>query len=267
MYLIVALHALLGLIVGSFLNVVILRHNTGRNLSGRSRCLSCNAHLTSWQLIPVLSWVVQMGRCVACGSRISWQYPLVEVATALAFASIAALALPFFEHVLSLLIAAVLVLIAAYDFRHTIIPDEWAYAFGGFALIYAALALPLSAWPLHIAAGPVVAFPLAALWYVSGGRWMGLGDAKLSLGIGWVLGIPHGLIALLAGFLIGAIVSVLVLLPLPYLYRFVRAVTPMRVSQKETETFTMKSEVPFGPFLIAGFALVWAALAFGIGVW
>ena len=132
--LIAFMYALFGLIIGSFLNVVILRHGA-RSVGGRSGCLSCNAPLRPYDLIPVFSWLALGGRCRDCGSRISKQYPLVEATTAILFAFIGSALLPISLTLVSLIIAALLVLIAAYDIRHTIIPDEWVYAFAFFALV------------------------------------------------------------------------------------------------------------------------------------
>ena len=76
---------ILGLCVGSFLNVIILRRGK-RSLSWRSECMSCAKTLAWYDLIPIASWVILRGRCRACGSSISIQYPLVEAATAILFA-------------------------------------------------------------------------------------------------------------------------------------------------------------------------------------
>jgi leader peptidase (prepilin peptidase)/N-methyltransferase len=76
---------ILGLCMGSFLNVVILRRGR-RAFSGRSSCMSCAKTLAWYDLVPVVSWVFLRGRCRACGSSISIQYPLVEGATAILFA-------------------------------------------------------------------------------------------------------------------------------------------------------------------------------------
>ncbi|MFA4853534.1 MAG: prepilin peptidase, partial [Bacteroidales bacterium] len=77
---------LLGTIVGSFLNVVIFRFNTGRTITtGRSICMNCNRDLRWYELIPVLSFLIQSGKCRRCASKISHQYPLVEIVTGLVF--------------------------------------------------------------------------------------------------------------------------------------------------------------------------------------
>lgn len=80
---------LFGLIIGSFLNVVIYRYNTGRSVQGRSGCLSCGKTLSAVELIPLFSFIFQKGKCHGCGSKISWQYPLVEFSTGIAFTLIA----------------------------------------------------------------------------------------------------------------------------------------------------------------------------------
>src|SRR5271170_6149081 len=81
-------YGVLGLIVGSFLNVVILRRGA-RTIGGRSACLHCGAPLIWYDMVPVASWIILRGRCRSCGTRISVQYPLVEATTAIFFALIA----------------------------------------------------------------------------------------------------------------------------------------------------------------------------------
>ena len=78
----------LGLIIGSFLNVVILRYNTGRSFGGRSACMTCQSELKAYELIPLFSFITLRGRCLSCKTKISIQYPLVEFATGLIFAGL-----------------------------------------------------------------------------------------------------------------------------------------------------------------------------------
>jgi leader peptidase (prepilin peptidase)/N-methyltransferase len=269
------IYGLFGLIIGSFLNVVILRHGA-RTVGGRSGCLSCGAPLLWYDMVPVASWLALRGRCRACGSRISIQYPLVEAATALLFAiiGIAALSIPL--KLAALAIAALLVLIAAYDIRHTIIPDAWVYSFALLAFVVSSpFALSTAGESgatgilLLLLAGPVCALPLFALWAVSRGRWMGFGDVKLALGIGWLLGLPSGLSAIFLAFVIGAVISLGMLLVQHLRVRVSRrARTPGRITGlgSETHGLTMKSEVPFGPFLIAACLLLWLLMMFSISV-
>lgn len=259
---------LFGLIVGSFLNVAILRHGA-RSISGRSACMSCGAQIKWYDLLPVLSWIFLRGRCRACGSSISAQYPLVELATGLSFALVGAsqamfgIALPFF-----LALTAFMVMIAVYDILHTIIPDEWAYMFALFALVTSIIE-PLYTGPLIylLLAGPATALPLFVLWLISGGRWMGLGDAKLALGIGWLLGPVYGPYAVMGAFVIGALISVCILIPLPYIRNAMRSmysgrgIAGLRLGNIG---LTMKSEVAFGPFLIMSTFLIWILLLYSV---
>lgn len=220
--------------------------------------MACGKTLSLIDLIPVLSWIFLRGRCRHCGSRISIQYPLVELCTGVLFGLVGYIvwgsaSAPFDAvHIAltlcSLIIVGVLVMIAVYDTLHTIIPDEWVYLFAGAGLLTHFLASQGTGESILVAlmAGPIVASPLFALWLVSRGRWMGLGDPKLALGIGWLLGIPLGFTALFLSFVVGALISVLVFIPLSSL-------------RKGGEHITMKSEVPFGPFLIASTVFVWFA--------
>jgi leader peptidase (prepilin peptidase)/N-methyltransferase len=251
--------ALFGAIIGSFLNVVILRRGV-RSLGGRSSCTSCARPLEWYELVPVLSWLALAGQCRTCGSGISWQYPAVEALTAILFAFIAAAPLPFTYQMSAALVACLSIVIAVYDIRHTIIPDEWVILLSMSALMFswAVGAFSFSPWEALLA-GPFAALPFFLLWLVSGGRWMGLGDAKLALGIGWFLGILDGFRAIVLAFMLGAIVSVCILLPLPYLIHALRRFG----AHASVRAFTMKSEVPFGPFLLAAMWIVWLAGAYG----
>jgi len=261
------LFGLFGLTIGSFLNVVILRKGA-RPLTGRSACFSCSTQIHWYDNVPVVSWLVLRGRCRTCGSRISLQYPLVELFTGILFfiagagLSLALLAEPFFILYLFAIsgVIALLVAITVYDIRHTIIPDAWAYSFAllAFGLAFFTQSLPL---PYLLLSGPAAAILPFSLWYVSKGRWMGLGDAKLALGIGFFLGPAYGVVAVFSAFIIGAVVSVCILLPLPRVIHFLRNKGIAGLSPRAAH-FTMKSEVPFGPFLIAGFFFVWFSLLY-----
>ncbi len=236
---------ILGTIIGSFLNVVILRWNTGASIAvDRSRCFSCGATLHWYELIPVLSFLAQGGRCRSCGSKISWQYPLVEMVTGVLFALIVWLFPPLslaaiLTDLLFFAIWSTLVVIVVYDMRHKIIPDIFAYllAFFGIVLILIHASNGVFNW-WNLAAGPLLALPLFLLWLVSGGRWMGLGDSKLMLGIGWLLGLNAGGAALILAFWIGAAVGIVLIV-----FRRV----------------AFKSEIPFAPFLVAGTAVAFFA--------
>jgi len=249
-----------GTIVGSFLNVVILRYNSGRSIvSGRSSCPHCRHELGLFELVPVISFLVLGGRCKKCGSKISWQYPMVELLTGILFAAI------YFKDIcqvlakscqlsiflipnslfliLDLIVFAILIVILVYDMRHKIIPDGLVYAFTALSLVKMFLMAPPGVLGgafsyLNLLAGPLFFIPFFLLWYFSGGRWMGFGDAKLALGIGWFLGFVGGLSAIILGFWSGALIGVILLIV-------------------EKRKVTMKSEIPFAPFLILGLTLVY----------
>ncbi len=244
---------LLGTIIGSFLNVVIYRFNTGKSIAvGRSICMTCNKTLRWYELIPIFSFLVQNGKCRRCASTISHQYPLVEFGTGITFALIAFYFLPLLQisevtYILLIclysFIFSLLTVISVYDIRHKIIPDKlvYIYAFISFLSIFVnhtgvgtLFVIPSL---LALVSGPLFALPFALLWLVSRGRWMGLGDAKLILGIGWMLGPMQTLAMLTLSFWIGAIVSLAI----------------MFFSKRK---MNMKTEIPFAPFLIISTIIV-----------
>lgn len=232
---------LLGAVIGSFLNVVIYRFNTGMGLSGRSICLYCGKELRFYEMVPILSFLFLGGRCASCKSRLSLQYPLVELSAALFFTFAAAHATVLYGGGMLavyatylFLMGSILIVIAAYDMRHTVIPDALSFLFAALALVRI-LFFPgvFESTLLALLAGPLFAFPFLLLFLVSKGRWMGLGDAKLALGLGWLLGAAGSVVAFLLSFWIGGTVA-LVLLAL------------------RKKGITIKSEIPFAPFLALG---------------
>ena len=238
-----------GIIIGSFLNVVILRYNTGFTLKGRSKCLSCSRTLTWKELVPLASFIAQKGACRGCKSKISWQYPIIECTAGLLFVFI------FIEFpplnigsalitALYLIITALLLVITAYDIKHKIVPDMFVYTFAIVAFIklfvtVSAVGLPVFHMPLLIDlfAGPILALPFVLLWLFSKGEWIGLGDAKVVLGIGWMLGFVGAVSALVLAFWIGAAVSVVWML---IVFRKIKT----------------RYEIPFAPYLILGMYIV-----------
>jgi len=257
---------ILGTIVGSFLNVVILRYNSSVSFfSGRSFCPSCGKNLSWYELIPIVSFIILRRKCAGCESKISWQYPLVEIATGLLFL------LTIFNFQFSIfnietamitlyywIIWSVLIIIFVYDLRHKIIPDGLVFLFAGLSLVH----LIFSTWRFDLQvgdflAGPLLALPFAALWFFSQGRWMGLGDAKLALGIGWFLGLAKGGSAIILGFWLGAIVGIFLIL-----------LGKLSISKPWLRQFGFKSEIPFGPFLILGtiitFFFGWSVFDLGL---
>ncbi len=232
---------LIGLCIGSFLNVVIYRYNTGWKITGRSKCLSCGKTLAWYELIPLFSFFFQGGRCTGCNSRLSWQYPLVEFTTGALFVGIYeifgfTIGTPYYAIVWSLLVA-----IFVYDLKHKIIPDGLVFSFAFLSLFVNMLfvRIPSEAISLLVA-GPAVAFPFLFIWLISKGKWMGFGDAKFGLAMGWMLGMNMGYAAITLAFWIGALIGILVMV--------------FRLGNLH-----MKSEIPFAPFLVIGTAFVFFA--------
>lgn len=271
-HIIIFLVFVFGTIIGSFLNVVILRYGTGKNVFGpreRSMCFSCGKKLEWYELIPVLSFLILRARCTGCRSPISWQYPLVEVATGLVFVGIFAKNFQSFfifdsyiflisdlqtvltQSLIQAIIWSILIVITVYDLRHKIIPDGLVYAFSALALTLAFF-FPINAggsFAGAVLAGVALFCVFAGLWFVSSGRWLGFGDAKLVLGVGFLLGLVGGVSAIVLAFWIGAVVSIIVI--------FIGRLSSVRVVQcsrllEPVGRLTMKSEIPFAPFIILG---------------
>ena len=249
---------LLGLIIGSFLNVVILRYQTGRTLYGRSGCLSCGKKLNWSELLPVISFLWQKGRCRSCQSKISWQYSLVELLTGLFFTLVYWHSVGQWPEVIFYwLIAALLIIITVYDFKHQIIPDKFVFIFVLLGLLRPLVLFNelneqiLANLGWLVLGGLVTALPLFILWAISMGRWLGFGDVKLALGVGLLLGWQLGLSALTLAFWLGALIGL-----------FLIAWGKTQLWRKG-KSYTMKSEVPFAPFLILGF---WLVFLFSINV-
>ncbi|MEX0652404.1 MAG: prepilin peptidase [Candidatus Paceibacterota bacterium] len=242
-----------GTLVGSFLNVVILRFNTGKGLTGRSQCQSCGRTLTASSLIPVLSYVWLRGSCKVCGSKISLQYPLVETLTGVLFLLVFFKAITVFETILALVVTGILVVITVYDFKHSIILDSFVYWFAGISFV-ALFINPETVSYVQpslyaLIAGPILALPIWFLWIISRGTWIGLGDAKLFLGVGWFLGLSGGVSAFALSFWVGAVVSGLLI--------FLSMVLRTRKLNLLAKDLTIKTEIPFAPFIILSFFIVY----------
>lgn len=248
--------AIIGAAIGSFLNVVILRFHSGKSLQGRSFCPVCGRRLSWYELVPVLSFVGLRGRCRTCRARISWQYPLVELATAVIFVLIwrgvfspPAAAVGIAQAVLLSAGWSILIALFVYDLKHKVIPDGFSYSFAAVALAFPVLSGFQYGFDriffANILAGPALFAPFFALWYFSKGKWMGLGDGKLALGIGWFLGLGGGISAVVLSFWIGALAGVM----LVAFSRFFAAGFSLVNGRKRV---TMKSELPFAPFLVVG---------------
>lgn len=246
-YVIYIILFLLGSIIGSFLNVVVLRYNTGLSpLKGRSKCFSCGRQLFWQDMVPILSFLIQSGRCRYCGASISIQYPLVEF--------MAGLLLPLVyirmdfssDFIFFLFIFYILLAISIYDFRHKIIPNGLVYGFIFIAFVRLSwIFLRTMEIDQNIILSTAISFLFfASLWFFSRGRWMGFGDAKLAFGIGLATTACQNFSVVAFSFILGAIVSIVyVLLVRVFDFLFNRS-------------STIETEIPFAPFLVASFFLV-----------
>ena len=284
---------LFGLIIGSFLNVVVLRFGTKTISRKRSFCFTCGKTLHWFELVPVLSFFAQKGRCRGCKGVISWQYPTVELLTGAIFAAVVYKNLQPITYNLQpllsfswwlvvgcqLLVWSLLIAILVYDLRHKIIPNKLVYGatITSLFLLFLTFNFKLSTLnSLDFLGGPLLALPFAAIWFFSRGRAMGLGDAKLILLFSWFLGFVGGLSAVLLGFWIGATVALLGIA-----FKLVSSISfPSHSSRAKRTHFlfpglkaslkklTMRTELPFAPFLILGLLIVylWGVDVTGLGV-
>lgn len=220
----------LGVIVGSFLNALLFRFNTGKSvLKGRSACMRCGHALSALDLVPVLSFALLGGRCRYCRAKISWQYPAVEIAAGLMAALVYVETGPTVWFIYWFLAWLTLIFIFVYDLRHSIIPWSASLTLMALGLMHAYV---FGTWW-----GIVLGVPLLLISLVSGGRWMGWGDGFLELSLGALLGLTAGFTALMLAFWAGALVGI--------------ALMQVRRS------VTMNTEVPFAPFLIFGAAVAY----------
>ncbi len=250
-----------GLIIGSFLNVVIYRLENGdKIINDRSRCLSCKHTLNWFDLIPILSFIFLKGKCRYCNNKISWQYPLVEIGTGILFVIVfsisaqggPALGWQYFHLLFWFYITAVLIVIFAYDLKHYIIPDKVIYPaiiittiFRLFSEFIVNNNIQYSIFNISAQSGPALgwqfsnfifaAFIASFFFYsiivLTKGKGMGGGDVKLAFLMGLLLGWPVILLSIFLSFIFGSIIGIYLIL----------------LGKKK-----MGSMIPFGPFLIIG---------------
>jgi leader peptidase (prepilin peptidase) / N-methyltransferase len=229
--------AVLGLIVGSYLNVVIYRLPRGLStVLPRSRCPGCGTAIRARDNLPVLSFLLLGGRCRVCGAEISWRYPAIEAASSLLFTasylrwglSVSALA--------SAVFCCLMIVLAAIDVEHYLLPDRITYP-GIAAGLLLQLALPrewaggLLGGALGAALGAGLLLALWGGWYLlRGEEGMGLGDVKMLAVIGAFLGWQGVLVSLFLAALAGSVVGLALL---------------------RWGGLGMKSKLPFGAFLAA----------------
>lgn len=212
---------ILGLVVGSFINVVACRVPLGKSISkGRSKCPDCNIQIVWYDLIPVLSFFLLSARCRNCRAKISWLYPLGEFLSGLIFL----LSFYFFQSyglaywLFTAFILEILLTLFLTDFQYLILPDIiilvgvlGAVVYGIFEKIgfiknnYNILSID------NLVGAVAFSSILYFLWFGSKGKWIGLGDAKLAGFIGLLFGYLGGLLILYVAVIIGGIVGLTLL--------------------------------------------------------
>ena len=223
-----------GIIIGSFLNVVIYRLYKGAAVTGYSACPSCRHRLSVSDLVPVISFLALGGRCRYCSKSISWQYPAVELACGLLFgyaASQAFLSEPFdfVPFAFQLLFISLLIVIFTFDFRYYLIPNE-IVIIGAVAAMLMRITLSQHSIIDGVWGTLVVGGFFAVLYFISRGHWIGFGDVKLGIFLGLLLGFTNSLLMLLLAYVSGAIVGVALVI---------------------AKRKSMQGVLPFGTFLTA----------------
>lgn len=239
----------LGLIVGSFLNVVICRLPEEKSLvKPNSHCPSCKIPIKIYDNIPVISWIILRGKCRVCNERIGLQYPLVEILTGLSFWLALEYFYPYPVYVgMAVIFLSMLIALAFIDFKHMILPDELTYGGAVLFLGYSFFNPMISPKNAFIAGiGSALAFAGILLFYKKVRKidGMGWGDVKMMVMLGGFLGVHKLLVATLAASFSGLLVGVFFII----------------FKGKD-----MKLALPFGTFLALGsyISVFWADAILG----
>lgn len=260
MYILITLFIfILGLSFGSFINAFQYRQQIGKKNTGRSYCPKCQHQLAWFDLIPLFSWVFLRSKCRYCHKAISWQYPLIELITGLIFIGVgwktglidtasgflyntnnfSQIALPLANFVLIATISTCLILLALHDAKTKYVLSALTY----FVMAVSVILLTInytgtfsldglfSYFLPYVLSAAIPAGIFFLIYFFSKGSWMGAGDIEIVAMMGLFLGWPNTLTAFYFAFPVGAVCGLIA------------------VYAKKAE---MRSEIPFGPFLIAG---------------
>ncbi|MDR7077918.1 leader peptidase (prepilin peptidase)/N-methyltransferase [Neobacillus niacini] len=219
-----------GIILGSFFNVVGLRVPLKQSIvTPRSACPNCGHQLKPYELIPVISYLFQKGKCRGCQSRISPIYPFFELLTGILLATAPLVIGWSGELLVALTLISMFIIIIVSDIHYMIIPDKILIWFAGIFLLER-IFLPLSPWWDSLL-GAITGFTLLLVVALVSKGGMGFGDVKLYALLGFVLGLKLVLLSFFFSTLFGAVIGGLGLL-----FRIVKRRQP----------------IPFGPFIAAG---------------
>ncbi len=204
--LILILLTLVGLCVGSFCNVLIYRLPKGEEfVKTPSHCMTCGHPLGWYELIPLVSWLVQGGKCRACGVKLSAQYPIIEALNAAMWLLTGILFRgDWLTVALYCGLWSMLMVLSVIDWRTFTIPNGINLAI--FVLGLVRLVTDLGSWPLYLIGGLSVSLVFLLLHVLTGGNGLGMGDVKLVGAAGLLIGWPKMLLAVLVGSLSGAII-------------------------------------------------------------
>lgn len=233
-----------GLVIGSFLNAVIYRLRSDESVaSGRSKCFSCQHVLSGLDLIPIISFLFLGGRCRYCRAKISWQYPAVELVTAILFAGLfryffylpQVTTLTYWHFLISLVLISFSLIIFVYDLRYYLVAEKIVWPIIIIMLLANLFVFKVFWLSLTAATAAICLFFWLQIIF-SKGRWLGAGDLLLGLLMGVTLGWPKAIIALILAYWLGALISLGLI----------------AVKKKNFD-----SQIPFGPFLMLGLILAW----------
>lgn len=247
--LIVLIMLLLGLVAGSFANVLVLRTKSGESIVWPcSHCTLCQHTLRWYDNIPLLSYAILRGKCRNCHKHISMQYPVVEAAAGIMFML---LYLHFLPHTplqwvqLAVWFIVTILLIAAfvYDLRWLELPDQFTLPVIGLAIVLIITKLLVSGWGSvwpQLLATMLFGLTYLGLWYFTHGKLLGGGDIRLAVLMGLLLMVPQLLVAIFVAYMLGALTGVALIV----------------FRQKKRS-----DRIAFAPFLIIG---MYVGLFFGL---
>lgn len=233
---------LFGTSVGSFLNVIVTRLHTGEPIvNSRSHCYYCKKKLEWYELVPLLSFLIQKRKCRQCRKKIPWQYFLVEIATGVALLlgwialnnQLATSWLWYGSLLVWLYFISILIIIFLYDLKYFLILDIVTYPAAAIILLWDILLFLFDGQSLlnYLLSALLPSVFFLSLIIISRGRWMGMGDVKLVFLLGLFLGFPKILVALFLAFVLGSIIGLGLII---------------------FKRYNLKSPVPFGTFLAFG---------------
>lgn len=199
---------LFGIVIGSFLNVVIYRVPKGENIVVvNSHCMNCGYQLSWYDLVPIFSWLALRGKCRVCGDKISVQYPLIEALNGVLYLVVFHRYGVSIESLLYCLLFSALLALSVIDFRTFEIPVGFNYFILALGLIR--VATDWRNWATYVIGFLAVSTCLYLLYIVSDGRAIGGGDVKLMATCGLLIGWKLIILAFLLGCILGSVIHVI----------------------------------------------------------